>query len=430
MKKIPLEKLDLNVIYKKLDSGLEIFIVKKENFNNIDVKLSTKFGANILEYNVDGKDIKLPSGVAHYLEHQMFNMKDGSDPLAYFEKYGANANAFTSSKQTSYVFNGVDNFLGCFKYLLDYVSTPYFTDESVKKENGIIVSESKMYQNYPETIIEQKIMENIFHELPYKYPVIGTIDDIKKTTKEDLYNAYNTFYHPSNMFLIVVGNVDENEVIDLVKNHEINQNFKNTKKPNIKLKKYKEKKDVVKKYEEVELDLNVCKTVINYKIPCKWKTEEELQKINMYLLIYLDVKLSRTSDLYNELVEKNLLTDTIDFYLVIHDDFFLLNVYVASNNYEELIKLITKEIESLKFTFSDFDRKRKCSLVSYISASDNINRITSLISGQIINYNKVISNTFTMLKSLTEEEMKDYFKDVSLKYRSIIVGTKKNKDEK
>ena len=143
MKKIDIKNLDLNLFYEKLDNGLEVYVIPKENCNNVYATFSTKYGSNIIEFVPIGekKMIKVPLGIAHFLEHKLFEQKDGIDPFTFYSERGADANANTNQKKTTYLFSGSNFILENLNYLLDYVQEPYFTDKNVEKEKGIITQE-------------------------------------------------------------------------------------------------------------------------------------------------------------------------------------------------------------------------------------------------------------------------------------------------
>ena len=228
MKKINFKNLDLDLFYEKLDNGLEIFVLPKTNVNNIYVTFNTKYGSNISEFKPIDKDkmIKVPLGIAHFLEHKMFEQEDETDIFSFYSERGADCNANTNYTKTTYLFSCPNFFKENMDMLLDYVQAPYFTDENVDKEKGIITQEIKMYQDMPGTMIYDKIIENTFKIHPMKYPIIGNIENINKITKEDLYTCYNTFYHPSNMFVVVTGNVNASEVINIIKENQNKKKFK------------------------------------------------------------------------------------------------------------------------------------------------------------------------------------------------------------
>ena len=283
MKKTNIDKLKLELYQEKLDNGLEVYIIPKKNCNNIYVTFSTKYGSNIDEFvPIKSKKMKkYPLGIAHFLEHKMFEMEDGTDPFELYSNNGADANANTSNYKTTYLFSGPQYFKENLNYLLDYVQKPYFTDKNVEKEKGIIIQEIKMYQDDPYTVLYEKALYNSFIKHPIKMPVIGDIENVKSITKEDLYECYNTFYNPGNMFVVITGNVDPIETINLIKQNQENKHFE--KEEEIKLKTYEEPDKVDKKSEIIKMDINLAKLALSYKINYK-KMNNLLNLINHNLM--------------------------------------------------------------------------------------------------------------------------------------------------
>ena len=227
MKKTNLKHLNLDLYEEKLDNGLTIYVIPKQNFNNIYVTFSTKFGSNEIEFIPNNKKeyVKVPLGIAHFLEHKLFEQKDNIDPFTFYNERGSDCNANTNQYKTTYLFSGPNFFSENLNYLLDYVQEPYFTDENVEKEKGIIEQEIKMYLDDPDTVIYEKTLENCFSNHPMKNSIIGTIKSVRSITKEELYTCYNTFYHPSNMFIVVTGNVDPIETIKIIKKNQSKKKF-------------------------------------------------------------------------------------------------------------------------------------------------------------------------------------------------------------
>ena len=194
MNKIPLNKLDLDLYHEVLNNGLNVYMIPNNKINNVYATYTTAYGSYDSEFIPIGQNeyIKVPDGIAHFLEHKMFEQEDGIDPFTFFSKNGADVNAYTSFFGTTYLFSGVDKFKENLEYLLSYVESPYFTDENVEKEKGIILQELKMHKDNPYRAGEIKIIENSFVINPIRIPVIGTEESIKSITKEDLYSSLRT----------------------------------------------------------------------------------------------------------------------------------------------------------------------------------------------------------------------------------------------
>ena len=227
MNKINISKLDELIYEETLDNGLKIFICKTPNFNKKLAFFQTRYGSLDNEFiPINGKKVKkYPLGIAHFLEHKLFESENNIDYFKLFQENGAYLNAATSYDKTYYFFSCSDNFYDNLTNLINMVQTPYFTDENVEKEKGIIGQEIDMYSNDPNQVLYDKLYYNAFVNDPMKYDIAGTKKDIKEITKEDLYECYNTFYHPSNMFLTIVGDVDVKKTIKLIKEIEDNKKY-------------------------------------------------------------------------------------------------------------------------------------------------------------------------------------------------------------
>ena len=212
--------LDCKVYHEKLDNGLNVYVVPNNTVNNTYATYTTLYGGRDNEFYINDKLVSVPMGIAHFLEHKMFEMKDGSDVFNFFSERGSNCNANTTGTRTCYLFSGPNSFYENLEYLLKYVEEPYFTDKNVEKEKGIIGQEIMMYKDNPYSRMYDEIMYNTLINHPLKYPTIGTIESVNSITKENLYDCYNTFYHPSNMFIVVTGNVDVSKTFDTIKKHE------------------------------------------------------------------------------------------------------------------------------------------------------------------------------------------------------------------
>ena len=203
--------LSEQVIWEKLENGLTVAIVPKPGFDRRVAYFVTDYGAIHTKFTVDGKELDSPAGVAHYLEHKLFDMP-GRDITAEFATLGAVPNAFTSYDMTAYYFSCTEHFTENLRLLLEFVTTPYFTAESVQKEQGIIGQEIDMNEDAPDTRIFENLMEAMYREHPIRIPILGTRDTIARITPEVLRQCHEAFYNPANMLLCVVGDADPEEV--------------------------------------------------------------------------------------------------------------------------------------------------------------------------------------------------------------------------
>ena len=205
------QQLDERVYRKTLENGLTLAVVPRVGFQKKLAYFVTDYGSVHTSYTLDGKTVEAPAGVAHYLEHKLFDMPRG-EVSAEFAALGANPNAFTSYDMTAYYFSCTENFEPCLRLLLEFVSTPYFTEESVAKEQGIIGQEIDMTADSPDTRVFENLMEAMYADHPIRFPILGDRSSISKITPQILNDCHRAFYDPSHMMLCVIGDVDAREV--------------------------------------------------------------------------------------------------------------------------------------------------------------------------------------------------------------------------
>ena len=207
--------LDEDVFRTKLSNGLTVALVRRKGFSKKLAYFVTDYGAIHTDFEFEGKLWQTPAGVAHYLEHKMFDMPGDRDVSAEFASMGAMTNAFTSYDITAYYFSCTENFSDCLRLLLEFVSTPYFTEESVAKEQGIIDQEIGMNMDSPDSRVFEDLMAKLYKVHPIHTPILGTSETIRKITPEILNACHRAFYTPGNMMLCVVGDVEPEEVTSI-----------------------------------------------------------------------------------------------------------------------------------------------------------------------------------------------------------------------
>ena len=200
--------------YMKHRSGLDIYVIPKK-LTSAYALFCTRYGAvdNCFKLEGDKDFTRVPDGIAHYLEHKMFENEDGVDTFSRFAAYGASANAFTSMNITAYLFKCTENFEKNLEILLDYVTHPYFTPENVEKERGIISQEIRGREDWPEVVQYMNLLSALYERSQAKIRVAGTVESIREIDAETLYKCYDVFYNLSNMFLCISGDVTPEEVL-------------------------------------------------------------------------------------------------------------------------------------------------------------------------------------------------------------------------
>lgn len=421
MNKISLSHLNLDVFHEKLNNGLDIYVIPKNEINNIYATFTTNYGSNESEFVPLGekKMIKVPLGIAHFLEHKMFEQEDETDPFSFFGERGCDANANTNNFKTTYLFSGPEFFDENINYLLDYVQSPYFTEENVEKEKGIIEQEIKMYKDDPYTRLYETILYNSLINNPMKDPIIGNIKSIRSITKEDLYTCYNTFYHPGNMFVVVSGNVEPKKVIELIRENQANKTFEEFKE--IKIKEYKEPDKVEKEKEILKLNVTIPKVTVNYKINLDKIKSVDKYKAKIYISMLFDLKFGSTSLLNEQLREENIITENLELAPIDTKSHLIISILGETTRTDELINRIKKELENLNILEEELERKKKVDISSLIYMSDNVYRINHKIMNDINRYGKIIDNNFEIIKELNIKEFNKVIKELDLSNNNIVI---------
>ena len=217
MKKGYYPELDETLYSDVLENGLTVAVVPRKGFTKKLAYFVTDYGSIHTNFLLEGKEYRTPAGVAHYLEHKMFDLPGDRDVSAEFASMGAMTNAFTSFDMTAYYFSCTENFDDCLRLLLEFVSTPYFTEESVEKERGIIDQEIGMNLDSPDSVIFDNLMQGLYRRHPIRVPILRTSETIREITPEVLHACHRAFYTPGNMLLCVIGDVDPDSVADIAR---------------------------------------------------------------------------------------------------------------------------------------------------------------------------------------------------------------------
>ena len=413
--------IDMDLYYEKLDNGLEIYVIPKNDCNNIYVTYNTKYGGKDNEFIPlnETKMKKFPKGIAHFLEHKLFEEEDNINVFSFYQERGANANANTSYERTSYLFFGTEYFKENLEMLLHYVESPYFTDENVEKEKGIIEQEYRMNEDNPYSRIFYGALENAFIKFPYNVSILGDLESIRSITKEQLYECYNTFYHPSNMFIVVTGNVNPTEVITIIKDFESKRDLKEEKK--IVRKKYKEPDKVAKKEEKVKMNTSISKVCLAYKINKNLFKDIDSKMATRLINHIFDLKVGSTSILSEKLRESDIITSPVSTTVMVTDTHYLVLLLAETKKEKVLIKEITETLSHLSITPLEFERRKRIMISGLISSTENIFRTNDRIIDDITDYNKVYTNELELVKNLTMDDVSYVVSNIDLSNKLIYI---------
>lgn len=421
MKRIELSTLDMSIYEEKLDNGLEIYLIPYENKKNYYISYTTKYGSDVTAFDYENKKYTPPLGIAHYLEHKMFETESGEDPFTFFSESGTDANAMTSFESTKYICHGTKNFKENLSYLLDFVNKPYFTNENVEKEKGIISEEIKMYDDLPDFKIEMKLRQNIYKTHPRRNDIAGTIEEITRITKEDLYKCYDSFYTPNNMFIIIAGNFDIK-----VAEKTIKDSLKTKEKQELpKVYEEKEQKTVAKKEETIYVPIEIPKVAIGIKIP-KLKMDQFEQ--DLYLTMLTTLVFGASSEFRERVRKKELLNDIYLEWESIKD-FNTFYLFATTTKPNSLVEEIEEELDNINISEKDFERIKKVWIANEVKTTDNITSMQRSVFSDIITYDKVIDNKIDLIRKMSFKKLTKLIKEIDFKNRSKLIALSNNKEQ-
>ena len=426
MEKIYFETLKETLYHEKMANGLQVYLLPKMGFEKTYGLFSTKIGAIDTTFIPLNKDemIKVEDGIAHFLEHKMFDMSDG-DASEKFAKLGASTNAFTSSSRTAYLFSTTSNEYACIELLLDFVQKLEITPESVEKEKGIIGQEIKMYDDDPDWQVYFGSIQNLYQQHPVAVDIAGTVETVNRTDKDMLELCYNTFYHPSNMMIFVVGNIDPDKAMATIKENQDKKNF-SLANP-IVLKKVNEPKEIKTKEKVLTMDVEMNKIIVSIKVNEILENPKDKIKRELALNLLFDLLFSKSAKLYNDWLNQGIINDSFSASFTQERDYAFIQIGCDCNDYEtlkeKLLDLI-KDFDTIKIDQEDFNRIKKKNIGLFINMFNSPESIANLFS----RYYFEGTNAFDLVDEVAKlaiDDIYDVFKYFDLQYTSVCI-VKKN----
>lgn len=392
----------LGEAYYKINhsSGLTIYVMPKENIKSCYAIFGTNYGSVDTKFSTgEEESVNVPEGIAHFLEHKLFE----SEELGAFERYaktGASANAYTSFDKTCYLFSCTENFEQSLEILLDFVRHPYFTQETVEKEQGIIGQEIKMYQDNPDWQVLFNLLRALYHKNPVRIDLAGTVESIAQIDAELLYKCYNTFYNLENMVLAVAGNVTPQQVTQIA-----DKNIKCDEPIGIKTHQEEEPPYIVTSYTEQNMGVSMKKFSLGFRE----KVRDDNLKYSIAISVALDLICGKTTEFYDELINEKL----------INSDFgteyfrgrgFAVNIFAGeSENPEEVKKKILERLRFVKengFDESEFEAIRRKKYGNEVKCFNDIETLANvLVSMHFENYG--LFDVFDIYRNLTKQDVEN-----------------------
>ena len=392
-------------------SGLRVFVYPKK-LTSIYALFAVQYGSLDERFCLDGKEVALPLGIAHFLEHKLFESENGSDAFSAFSALGADANAYTSYNRTAYLFSCTENFEAALGELLSFVTHPSFREESVKREASIIAEEIRMYHDQPWERVYENMLRALYRHHPVRHGICGTVASVKSITPKDLYCAYEAFYRPSNMALIVCGDVDADTVEGIVE-EALSQKEASTTRLTRVLSPDAER--VARAYTEARMQVSKPIFSIGIKDACLLENPHErlLRELSMSLLN--EILFSQSGEFYNGLLERGLLTPAFTVGYSASQSFAFDCLSGESENPEAVLEALKEYVGKTCDTGLDPETVERCRRTLYadeVRAYDSTEEIANRLLSFAFDGTEMLSVAgllLTITKESLEELLRSFF---------------------
>lgn len=413
MEKKIYEQLQETIYTETLDNGLRVTLLPKNDFHKTYGLFSTNFGSIDNQFVPRGKmeTTTVPDGIAHFLEHKLFEKEDG-DVFNTFGRLGASANAFTSFTRTAYLFSSTNHVSESLTTLLDFVQEPYFTEATVNKEKGIIAQEIQMYEDEPDWRLFFGVLGNMYPKHPLHIDIAGTIDSIMDITPELLYENHETFYHPSNMNLFVVGKLDPEEMMQLIRENQTKKDFTPTE--TIERIFPEETIHDIKPYDFIKMSVNRPKSIVGVKginkVPVGIKALE--YKTTMDLLLTL--LFGSTSANYLNLYDKGIIDDSFSYEFNLDRTFHFIDIGGDTKDSaafsDEIKKLLLEAKNSSELTEENLAIVKKRMIGQELQSLNSLEYIANQFN-QPVYGEATLFDVVPVIESITLKEIKKAAED-------------------
>jgi predicted Zn-dependent peptidase len=411
MEKMVYEQLQEQLFYEKMENGLDVYILPKKGFNKTYATFTTNYGSVDNQFVPLGKTEmkRVPDGIAHFLEHKLFEKEDG-DVFQQFSRQGASANAFTTFTRTAYLFSSTTNVEKNLETLLDFVQSPYFSDKTVEKEKGIIGQEIRMYDDNPDWRVYFGAIESMYHNHPVKIDIAGTVESIAHITKELLYECYETFYHPSNMLLFVVGPVDEQKIMQQIRDNQAKKSF--PKAQEVERFVYKEPSEIAEKKKVIPMHVQTNKCFVAMKAPSVPPAGKEKLVHELAFNVLLDYLFGKSSPHYERLYRLGLIDETFMYDYTEEREFGFAMVGGDTSDADRL----SEEVKQILLSFSidtvkneELERVKKKKIGAFLRSLNSPEYIANQFTRYAFN-GVSLFDVVPALQSLTMEQIGDIAK--------------------
>lgn len=419
MKEIELNGIKEIVYYDKI-VNMPVYVWRNDKVKGVFSALCVNFGSIHQEFKLNGKNkyYTVPSGIAHFIEHLNFYEPDGTTATDFYVQYGSEVNAFTTFDYTCYHLYSTKKYKENLNHLLDFVLTPSFNKKMVNKEKDIIIEELSMDEDIPDTKLYFTHYRDLFHKYKYKESITGKKEDVENTKLEDILLAYDTFYHPKNMFMVVTGNVNPYDVFKITEENLKNKKLSTYKNP--KLKKFREETSVVNSVTEIFGNVETPKVKISIKNPINNFKNIDPVELRLITSLLVVSNFGPTSDLKENLMEKELM-NYMSATRTFIEDYFIITITLETKYPKEVIKEIKEQFKNLEITEENLQRKRNASVASLVLKYDDIMSVNTTMQEEILTFNSVVNNEKEYLESITMDKVNKVIKKIDIKNMAITI---------
>ncbi|MCO4328297.1 insulinase family protein [Staphylococcus hyicus] len=418
MQKTYYEQIDETVYSEKLENGLNVFIIPKRGFQKTFVTYTTAFGSLDFRFKPHDQNsfVTVPDGVAHFLEHKLFEKEDG-DVFTDFAEHDAQVNAFTTFDRTSYLFSATNHIEGNILRLLKMVESPYFTKATVEKEKGIIAEEIKMYQEQPGYKLMFNTLRSMYHTHPVRVDIAGSVESIYNITKDDLYRCYHTFYHPSNMVLFVVGDVIPEHILNIVQQHESARQIEAQ--PAIERDPLNESPHIVQSKVSEAMAIQSPRLMLGFKNHLYPVTDLQRVKEDIEMSFFFELIYGEETEFYQRILDDALIDETFSYQTVIEPTYSFSLITSATTEPDQLKQRLLDALHANYGQVKDqegFDLLKKQFIGEYISS---------------LNAPEYIANQYTKyyFDGVSLFELLDVIDDITLESMNETVKQRLNLEE-
>lgn len=405
MSKQVYEAIAEEVYSKKLHNGLTIRLLPKQEMSKTYGLFSTDYGSIDQTFVPIGEEeeITVPDGVAHFLEHKLFEKED-RDVFADFGKQGASPNAYTSFTKTAYLFSATDNIEANLETLIDFVQDPYFSEQSVEKEKGIIAQEIKMYDDQPDWQSFMGTIKCMFENHPVNIDIAGTVDSVYSITKDDLYTCYHTFYHPENMILFLAGNFNAEQMMELIEKNQSAKEFK----PMDKLQRAfpQEPEHVAAKGNRITMPVSIPKCTVGIKESADEMEPEAFLTKDLLQSMMLDYYFSKGGPFYQELYQSSLIDDSFYFETSLERNYGYSLIGGNTHHpgeFAEKVKQMLLTTNNASLSAETFERMKKKKIGRILRAMNSL----EFIANKSVHYEALGIDFFQLIPSIQSLTLDD-----------------------